>query len=175
LIDRLLILSQIEARKRVLSETAFDLCDLVDQCAEWVVEQPGDAKPEITVKRPVGAVSVFADALAMRQVAINLIGNAAKFTPPEGNVVVTVDADEMGAPRMIVRDNGPGIAADLLPQLFQPFRQGEGAYAKSRGGVGLGLSIVKGLIQLHGGTVRLVSSKGAGTEVIVLLPAARRR
>jgi light-regulated signal transduction histidine kinase (bacteriophytochrome) len=175
LIDRLLVLSQIEARKRVLAETVFDLCGLVDECAAWVREQPGNAKPAITVENPIGAVSVFADALALRQIAINLIGNAAKFTPADGVVTITVDTDEMGAPRMIVRDNGPGIAADILPQLFQPFRQGEGAYARSHGGVGLGLSIVKGLIQLHGGTVRLTSGKGTGTEVIVLLPAARRR
>jgi light-regulated signal transduction histidine kinase (bacteriophytochrome) len=175
LIDRLLTASQIEARKRVLSESTFDLAAIVSDCATWISEQPGDDKPAISVLKPVGPVHVFADELAIRQVAINLIGNAVKFTPPHGKVLVTVKADDMGAPELTVLDNGPGIAPDLLAQLFQPFRQGEGAYAKRHGGVGLGLSIVKGLVQLHGGLVRLRSDQAAGTEAIVLLPVMRRR
>ena len=175
LIDRLLTASQLEARKRVLSESTFDLAAVVSDCATWISEQPGDAKPPISVVEPVGPVHVFADELAMRQIAINLIGNAVKFTAPGGKVTVTIKTDDMGAPELTVLDNGPGIAPELLTQLFQPFRQGEGAYAKRHGGVGLGLSIVKGLVQLHGGLVRLRSNETAGTEAIVLLPVMRRR
>ncbi len=175
LIDRLLTVSQLEARKRVLSETVFDLGETVDECAAWVAEQPGGAKPTITVQKPVGVILVFADLLAIRQIAINLIGNAAKFTPPEGHVVVIVTANDIGAPQLIVRDNGPGIEPNLLSQLFQPFRQGESAYVRRHGGVGLGLSIVKGLTQLHGGAINLTSNKGLGTEAIFVLPIMRRR
>jgi light-regulated signal transduction histidine kinase (bacteriophytochrome) len=175
LIDRLLTVSQLEARKRVLSETVFDFGETVDECAAWVAEQPGGAKPTIMVQKPIGVILIFADQLAIRQIAINLIGNAAKFTPPEGHVIVIVTANDIGAPQLIVRDNGPGIEPDLLSQLFQPFRQGEGAYVRRHGGVGLGLSIVKGLTQLHGGAVNLTSNKGVGTEAIVVLPIMRRR
>jgi light-regulated signal transduction histidine kinase (bacteriophytochrome) len=175
LIDRLLTASQLEARKRVLSESVFDLAATVRDCATWISEQPGDPKAAISVVEPVGPVHVFADELAIRQIAINLIGNAVKFTPRDGQVTVTVKTDDMGAPELTVLDNGPGIAPDLLAQLFQPFRQGEGAYVKRHGGVGLGLSIVKGLVQLHGGLVRLISNETAGTEAIVRLPVMRRR
>jgi light-regulated signal transduction histidine kinase (bacteriophytochrome) len=175
LIDRLLTASQLEARKRVLSESTFDLAAVVRDCATWISEQPGAPKAPISVVEPIGPVHVFADELAIRQIAINLIGNAVKFTPQDGKVTVTVKTDDMGAPELNVLDNGPGIAPDLLAQLFQPFRQGEAAYARRHGGVGLGLSIVKGLVQLHGGMVRLRSNETAGTEAIVLLPVMRRR
>jgi signal transduction histidine kinase len=175
LIDRLLTVSQIEARKRSLAETRFDLSALADECAAWVAGQPGDLKPAITVETPSGPVDVFADATAMRQIAVNLIGNAAKFTPASGSVTVTAMVDNLGTPTLIVRDNGPGVPPDVIGDLFKPFRQGEGVYARRYGGVGLGLSIVKGLAELHGGTVRMTSREGVGTEVTVLLPASRRR
>jgi light-regulated signal transduction histidine kinase (bacteriophytochrome) len=173
LIERLLTVSQIEADKRSLQVTRFDLGELAAECVAWVAEQPGAAKPEIEMHLPVGEVRVEADAVAMHQVAINLIGNAAKFTPATGHVDVTVSVDATGAPTLTVRDNGPGVAPDLISDLFQPFRQGEGVYARRHGGVGLGLSIVKGLMQLHGGAVRMTSQLGEGTEVIARLPQSR--
>jgi signal transduction histidine kinase len=174
LIDHLLMVSEIEAEKRVLHVTQFDLGELVAECARWVAEQPGPAKPEISVNRPAEGLMVEADAVAMYQVTINLIGNAAKFTPPSGHVSVTVMVDAMGGPVLSVKDDGPGVSPELIADLFQPFRQGEGVYARRHGGVGLGLSIVKGLIQLHGGTVRMISQLGHGAEVIARLPPTLR-
>jgi signal transduction histidine kinase len=110
----------------------------------------------------------------MHQVAINLIGNAAKFTPASGHVDVTVTLDPANAPVLSVKDDGPGVAQELIGELFQPFRQGEGVYSRRHGGVGLGLSIVKGLVQLHGGVVRMTSQPGQGAEFIVRLPPSRR-
>jgi signal transduction histidine kinase len=174
LIDRLLTVSEIEAEKRVLRETRFDLGELAAECAAWVAEQPGIPKPPIVVSLPRGAVWIIADAVAMHQVAINLIGNAAKFTPASGHVDVTVTLDPANAPVLSVKDDGPGVAQELIGELFQPFRQGEGVYSRRHGGVGLGLSIVKGLVQLHGGVVRMTSQPGQGAEFIVRLPPSRR-
>jgi len=141
----------------------------------WICDPPVAPKADISVVKPVILIHVFAGELAIRQIAIKLIGNAVKFTLQDRKVTVTVKKNSMGAPELNVLDSGPGIAPDLLAQLFQPFRQGESAYARRHGGVGLGLSIVKGLVQLHGEMVRLRSNETAGTEAIVLLPVIRRR
>ena len=175
LVEQVLSVSQIESGHRVLEETEFDLGEIAIECVAWVAERSAETNPDIKVRQPKGAVRIYADALAMRQIAINLISNAAKFTPRLGHVVVTVTRDAMDGPTLIVGDEGPGIPADQIADLFRPFRQAVNPNAGKGDGIGLGLSIVRGLVELHRGTVRVNSSEGVGTEVIVLLPRTRGR
>jgi light-regulated signal transduction histidine kinase (bacteriophytochrome) len=175
LIEQVLVVSQIDSGHRVLEETVFDLGEVALECAAWVEERSAETNPEITVLQPNGVVRIHADAIAMRQIAINLISNAAKFTPPSGRVTVMVTRDPMEAPTLVVSDDGPGIPAEQIADLFRPFRQAVNPNAGKGDGIGLGLSIVRGLAELHGGTVRLNSSVGVGTEAIVLFPRTRSR
>src|SRR5262249_11805213 len=100
----------------------------------------------------------------------NLIGNAEKFTPRGGTVVVQVSS-ESGAVVMRVRDNGLGIAPDVLEHLFEPFVQAPQTMDRARGGLGLGLAMVKGLVELHGGSVTAFSDgSGHGADLTIRLP-----
>jgi signal transduction histidine kinase len=175
LVEQVLAASQIDSGHRVLEETEFDLGELALECVAWVAERSAATTPDIALRQPRGGVRILADAHATRQIATNLISNAAKFTPASGHVTVTVTRDGMDAPSFVVVDDGPGIPAEQIASLFQPFRQAVNPNAGKGDGIGLGLSIVRGLVELHGGTVRLNSSVGAGTEAIVLLPQIRSR
>ncbi|HMH53196.1 MAG TPA: HAMP domain-containing sensor histidine kinase [Candidatus Acidoferrum sp.] len=120
---------------------------------------------------------VAGDAGRLQQVVWNLLSNAIKFTPRGGRVEIRLDAVD-GQVRLQVADTGRGISADFLPHLFEHFRQAEGTAARSVGGLGLGLAIVRHLVELHGGTVRAESAgEGRGATFTVELPrlAARER
>ena len=113
---------------------------------------------------------LVADPVRLEQVLANLLANAAKFTDPGGHIRLTAEA-EAGQVVLRVRDNGRGIAPDLLPRVFDPFRQGPDPGTTARG-LGIGLALVKSLVELHGGSVAAHSDgPGTGTEFIVRLPA----
>ena len=116
--------------------------------------------------------TIVGDAERVQQIAWNLLSNAIKFTPKGGRVHVTLRR----APSYVelaVADTGAGISADFLPHIFEPFRQADGGISRRSGGLGLGLSIVKSLVELHGGTVTAVSDgSGKGTTFTVRLPMA---
>ena len=108
----------------------------------------------------------------MEQVVGNLLNNAAKYTPPEGRIdlVVQQDADQIV---IHVRDTGAGIADELLPKIFDLFAQGDRTLDHSQGGLGIGLTLVRSLVVLHGGTVEAASAgTGCGSEFTIRLPAA---
>jgi signal transduction histidine kinase len=112
-----------------------------------------------------------ADPVRLEQVLINLLANAAKFTDPGGDIRLTARA-EAGQVVLRVRDNGRGIAPELLPRVFDPFWQGPGRGEKGARGLGLGLALVKSLVELHGGSISARSEgPGTGAEFIVRLPA----
>ena len=173
LINEILDLSRIEAGKYDLSEEPVRISNIADDCYRLlklrvqakgldVVEQYEDDLPQ-----------VWADQRAMRQICLNLMSNALKFTPRGGRIVLTVASRPDGGQIFSVRDNGPGIPADEIPKVLQAFGQGSLAHESAEGGTGLGLPIVKNLIELHGGTLELKSELRKGTEAIVLLPAPR--
>jgi signal transduction histidine kinase len=113
-------------------------------------------------------VSVMGDASRLQQIVGNLLTNAIKFTPSGGCVTIALERDDRSA-RIIVSDTGTGISADFLPHVFERFRQGEGA--RGQGGLGLGLAIVRRLVELHGGTVQAYSAgDGKGAVFTVTLP-----
>jgi CheY-like chemotaxis protein len=112
--------------------------------------------------------------LAVRPIRLgvfwNLLSNAVKFTPRGGRIAISVTSDGDSA-RVVVRDTGEGIDAELLPYIFDRFRQGESGASRKFGGLGLGLSIARNLVELHGGTLTAVSAgRGHGAEFTVLLP-----
>ena len=110
------------------------------------------------------------DADRLQQVVWNLLSNAVKFTPRGGRVAIRLEAAD-GQARIEVTDSGRGISAEFLPHLFERFRQAEGPAARSVGGLGLGLAIVRHLVELHGGTVRAESAgEGRGATFTVELP-----
>ncbi len=121
---------------------------------------------------PGAPVWVLGDATRLSQVLGNVLDNARKFTPPGGTVTVSLALDSSQA-TIRVRDTGIGIEAELLPHLFEEFSQADQSLDRGQGGLGLGLAVAEGLVELHGGTIQAASAgAGKGTEFIVRLPAA---
>lgn len=126
---------------------------------------------ELNVSLPRKALRVEGDATRLTQVFSNLLNNAAKYTEPGGRIWLAVEREgEQAVVR--VRDNGSGMTADLVPRVFDIFTQGERSLDRSQGGLGLGLALVKRLVEMHGGTVEARSAGlGKGSEFTVRLPA----
>jgi signal transduction histidine kinase len=119
------------------------------------------------------AIEVLADGRRLQQVLWNLLHNALKFTPRGGRVDVRVGQDN-GQVRIVVQDNGAGIARGFLPHIFERFRQQDASTTRESPGLGLGLSIAKHLVELHGGTISAFSDgEGTGAKFVVELPAIR--
>jgi PAS domain S-box-containing protein len=132
------------------------------------------ARHELTVTLPPTPVYVDADPTRLEQILANLLNNAAKYTPPGGHIAVAVDRDG-GEVVVHVIDDGIGIPADLLPHVFDLFVQASQSLDRSRGGLGLGLPLVRRLVEMHGGRVEARSAgPGRGCEMVVRLPEARR-
>jgi signal transduction histidine kinase len=148
-----------------------DLAELVRSIAD-ALQPTADAKRIDVVVDDDGAPGVvFGDRTRLQQVVSNLLSNAIKFTPEGGTVHVSLRRDDDAA-ELVVADTGPGIPADFLPFVFEPFRQ-EGGSSRPHGGLGLGLSIVRHLVEAHHGTVKAESrGEGQGAAFTVRLPAA---
>jgi signal transduction histidine kinase len=117
--------------------------------------------------------AIRADDRRIRQILINLLSNAVKFTPPGGRVAVEVTRQENGAVLIHVSDTGIGIPAEDIARALEPFVQIDSALGRKYEGTGLGLPIAKQLIELHGGSLAISSTSGAGTDIMVTLPAER--
>jgi PAS domain S-box-containing protein len=172
LIDDLLDVTRITRGKIRLQRARLDLNEL----AQRVVEDHRTlfAKSDVRIEvRPAPAeVWVDADRGRLNQAIGNLLQNAAKFTPPGGKATVTVETDATRTQAVLtVRDSGAGIAPEVLPRLFQAFSQADDTLDRSRGGLGLGLALVKGLVEMHGGAVGAASGgTGKGAAFTIRLP-----
>ncbi len=173
-VNSILDVSKIESGSFAIVPEIFDLADLVASCCGMVgltAEQAGirlerDLAPELP--------EVVGDIRACRQILLNLLSNALKFTPEGGRVTVGV-RPEGNSILLHVADTGIGIGARDLPRLGDPFFQAQSSYDRSYDGTGLGLSVVRGLVGLHGGKISIESAPGQGTCVTVRLPADCRR
>ena len=113
-----------------------------------------------------------ADERAFKQIVLNLVSNALKFTPARGHIDVRCERAEDGGFLLGVEDDGPGIPREKLAKVFQAFSQVDNRYDRVAGGTGLGLSLVQGLAKLHGGRAWIESEPGRGTKVFVYFPLA---
>ena len=172
ILNDILEMAQIDAGSVTLSDDTVNLKAVVESAAAEIErENPGHGKT-IRISDRSADLNVRCDEARLRQVTIHLLSNALKFTGLDGLVDVSIEHVEDGMD-LVVRDNGTGISPEMLSLVLEPFGQAEGAYARSHGGVGLGLPIVKSLIELHGGTFTLSSQIGSGTTARVHLPSDR--
>ena len=173
IINEILDLSRIEAGRYDLHEETVSLTDIAEEC-ERLVKIKADAKAlQIVEDFAPDLPHVWADPRAMRQICLNLLSNALKFTPKGGRITLTVGHTLDGGQFMTVSDTGPGIPKEEIPRVLQAFGQGSLAHETAEGGTGLGLPIVQNLIHLQGGTFDLKSELRKGTEVTVTLPRQR--
>jgi PAS domain S-box-containing protein len=172
LVDDLLDMSRISRGKIELRKERVELAPIVHQAVEAVVAQYRSMNHELTVTLPPHPVHLEADPARLAQVIGNLLNNACKFTDPGGHVWLTVDQHgDQAAIR--VRDTGIGIAADDRSRLFEMFAQVDTSLERSRDGLGIGLTLVKTLVEMHGGTVQVHSEgPGLGSEFTIRLPVA---
>jgi cell cycle sensor histidine kinase DivJ len=138
-------------------------------CGELLALKAQEAGVVLSCDMPAEVPDIIADKRAVKQILINLISNAIKFTERGGTVRVAARLDGTDV-LLSVEDTGIGIAADDLARIGDPFYQARGNYARRHDGTGLGLSIVKGLVGLHGGELQICSRPGEGTRIVVRLP-----
>jgi signal transduction histidine kinase len=170
LVDDLLDLSRIVHGKFQLRFESFDLCEQVRSAAEPFEETAALRKVRLALTLPPTPIAMWGDSARVQQIAHNLIANAVKFTPPGGHIDVHLVARDREA-LLEVEDTGDGIAPEDLAVIFESFRQG--GTARRRGGLGIGLDLVKRLAELHGGTVEAFSEgPGYGARFQVRLPLA---
>ncbi len=173
LINEILDLSRVEAGRYELKEEPILLADVVEDC-QHLLNLRAD-KREITISEMIEGrlPRIWADERAIRQIVLNLLSNAIKFTPQGGTVTVKVGWTAQGGQYVSIRDTGPGIPESEIPVVMSSFGRGTLAQKNAEEGSGLGLPIVKGLVELHGGSFLLKSKVREGTEAIVILPPER--
>jgi two-component system CheB/CheR fusion protein len=175
LTNDLLDVTRISRGKITLQCSTLDLCALVRSAADDNRALFASHALRLALEVPTEPLSVYADPARLAQVIGNLVHNAAKFTPADGEVAVTLARSPgQESARLIVRDTGTGIAPELLPQVFEPFLQGDQSLARSQGGLGLGLALVRALVEMHGGNVEAASDgPGRGSTFTVELPLCK--
>jgi PAS domain S-box-containing protein len=173
LVDELLDVSRIARGKITLHRAPIMLADLLRQAGESVQPVMAEKRHQFEMQLPAESVLLEGDIVRLVQVLQNLLNNAAKFTPVGGHI--QLEARQTGEEIEIeVRDNGAGISADLLPGVFDLFRQGERTLDRSQGGLGIGLTLVQRLVEMHSGRVEAHSDgAGLGARFTVRLPVSR--
>lgn len=172
LIDDLLDVSKIEAGKIELNDEDFSLTELIPDIAQLIGADAASKKIDLKIDVEAGLAKLRTDGRATRQMLLNLLSNAVKFTPINGRIAVSAFS-EAGAIVIAVEDTGIGIAEHDFAKVLAPFGQVESPMTGAGKGTGLGLTIVKSLIELHGGTLRLRSTLDQGTTVSLVFPPAR--
>jgi len=172
LINDLLDLSRVDAGQLELQEEVIDPQRLLDDALRMVEQQAGKARIQLKKEYADALPRILIDERRIKQVVINIVGNAVKFTPPNGTITVVATVDGTGF-KIIIRDTGIGIAKKDIPRALERFRQVDSAIARKHAGAGLGLPVAKELVELHGGFLRLESTLQVGTTVTVHLPLSR--
>jgi signal transduction histidine kinase len=171
LIDDLLDISRVTLGKIQLTREAVDLAALVTRAVEIVQPLIDERGHELTVDLPQGGLTVLGDPVRLTQALSNVLTNAAKYTDPGGRIWISASLERATEIEIRVRDTGIGIPAELLPVLFKLFTQLDRASDRTRGGMGIGLALVRSLIAMHGGSVSAHSEGlGRGSEFVLRLP-----
>ncbi len=175
LLDDLLDVSRISLGKIDLSLSVFNLVNLVDAIRETTLPEITAHNATLHIEVKNDELFVEADWARLIQIHVNLIHNAAKYSPPGSPIFVTMRAENRQAV-ITVRDVGSGIPADFLPRIFEPFVQSDETLDRSEGGLGVGLTLVKSLVELHNGTVEAFSDgRGSGSTFVIKLPLTHLR
>jgi two-component system, cell cycle sensor histidine kinase PleC len=173
LINEILDLSRVEAGRYELKEEALSLVGIVEECRHLLALRAKNRS--ITIREALDAElpRLWADERAVRQITLNLMSNAIKFTPQGGEITIKVGWTGAGGQYLSIRDTGPGIPENEIPTVLASFGRGSLAQKNAEEGTGLGLPIVRGLVELHGGEFKLMSKIREGTEAIVIFPPER--
>lgn len=172
LVDDLLEISRITTGRIQLRPERIDLRLIIERGVEATAHEIEQRRHELRVFVPTAPVWVDGDPVRLEEIVVNLLTNAAKYTDDEGQISLV--AEQQGdVLTMRVRDSGIGIDPELLPHIFDLFAQGARSLARSEGGLGIGLALVKQITEMHGGSVHVQAAPGRGSEFVVRLPAAR--
>ena len=174
LINDILDIAKIESGKMEIEPSVFDAREAVDGVLNVIQARAREKRHTLTVNIADDFDGIYSDERAFRQIVINLLSNAVKFTPDGGKIEIALRRATNGGCELCVSDNGPGIPAMLLDQIFMPFNQVDNRYSRQAGGTGLGLSLVRGLAELHGGRAWIDSDAGRGVRAFVYLPGPPR-
>jgi len=173
LINDLLDVAKIEAGRMDIAPHPLDAGRIFDIALKLINIKAREKDQTLAITVEPTAPPLYADERAVKQILINLVSNAVKFTPLEGRIEVVGSRAANGDFQIMVRDNGPGIPRDKLDTIFTPFNQVDNRFDRQAGGTGLGLALVKGLAELHGGRAWMESEFGKGCSVFVTLPVKR--
>jgi two-component system, cell cycle sensor histidine kinase PleC len=173
LINEILDLSRIEAGRYELHEEPIRIVEIVEDCHRLLSLRAESKGLQVVLEFAKGLEPIWADERAIRQICLNLMSNALKFTPRGGRITLGVASTADDGQMLSVKDTGPGIPKEEIPRVMQAFGQGSLAHQTAEGGTGLGLPIVQNLVNLHGGTFELRSEMRKGTEAVVCLPKSR--
>jgi PAS domain S-box-containing protein len=171
-INDVLDVTKLESGSVVLEERPENPHEVVEQAIKLARKATGDER-QITCLMPDMLPTLAVDPRRLAQALGNVLSNALKFTPPGGEVCLSLSASPDGGAQFSVRDTGIGMAVETITAALEPFRQLDGSLARRFEGAGLGLSIAKALTELHGGRLDIASEVGAGTTVDLCLPASR--
>jgi two-component system, cell cycle sensor histidine kinase PleC len=172
LINDVLDLSKAEAGKFSLDLEATDLASLVAECLRLFAIRALEAKLILTSQLAPDLAPILADARKIKQILINLLSNAIKFTPERGEVTVELALKRPGVFLLSVSDTGIGMDEEDVALALSPFGQAKNTLTRSFPGTGLGLPLAKALVELHGGTLQIVSAPQVGTHILIELPLA---
>jgi PAS domain S-box-containing protein len=173
IVNDLLDYAKIDAGRVGLDEQAIVLSRFAEDCASMVRERARELEIDLSVECAPDLPPLFADLRRLKQVVLNLLSNGIKFTEPNGRVILGLQRSEDGSLEIWVRDTGIGMSAQETLVALEPFGQVDSGLARRHDGTGLGLPLARSLVELHGGSLRIDSSKGNGTTVWVALPASR--
>jgi signal transduction histidine kinase/ActR/RegA family two-component response regulator len=174
LINDLLDLSRLQRGKISLNLETVSLAAIIDSAVETVRTDAAAKQIEIRLHVDDQLLFVEGDRLRLQQIAWNVLNNAVKFTPAGGSIEISLGSDQDNNAVLTVTDTGQGIDASFLPHVFEMFRQADGSNRRRHGGLGIGLALVRQLVQLHGGTISAESSgPNKGSRFIIRLPLLR--
>ncbi|WP_341703345.1 ATP-binding protein [Ferrovibrio sp.] len=174
-INDILDLSKVEAGHYELVESLVDIEGVTEQVRGLLREQLQAGRLELHVACDPDLPLVWGDERLLRQILLNLVGNAIKFTPAQGRISMRAELAEQGALRVLVQDSGIGMSEADLERALVPFGQASGVLARKVQGTGLGLPLARQFVRLHGGDLVIRSQPGKGTEIAVLVPPERLR
>jgi CheY-like chemotaxis protein len=172
LLDDLLDAARISSGRIRLDIAPVPVADVLDRAVETVQPRIAERNQRLDVRVDAAVLTLTGDRVRLTQVFSNLLSNASKYTQDGGRIVLAAAASPAGV-RVTIEDNGTGIGLEVLPHIFDLFTQGPRSLARSEGGLGVGLNVVRNLVQMHGGTVHAHSDGvGLGSRFTVELPAS---